>query len=81
MSQVYIAGNVSPNTIRTHTFGHCFFSLSSVIAQKRQFTVSLVDLWTNIDVTVADDVSLLNGTSAEEPMLAAAGLPTNAKYS
>jgi len=36
---IYIVGNVSSNTTRTDTFGHCFFSLSAVIAQKRQFVI------------------------------------------
>ena len=41
----------------------------------------LANLCSNVDITVADDVSLSNCASAEQPTLVAAGLPATAAYS
>ena len=38
---LYIIGNILPNTTRTHTFRHYFFSLTEVIERKHQFVIWL----------------------------------------
>jgi len=85
---LYIVGNVLPNTTHIHTFGHYFFSLYAVIARKHQLAMSSNSIcganpspMLYIYVTVADDMSLSNGASAEQPTLATAGLPATAAYS
>jgi len=39
VGMLYIVGNVSPNTTRTHTFRRYSFSLTAVIARKLQFVI------------------------------------------